>query len=173
MPSGMASDMRAFVAAMSAAERAALVLEKSPWSRTGYVNVIQVKKWFQARIQVPGDGRGGSKKRTQCALAGLFDTPEEAAINLAAYKKNCRLGRLLAAQAEQAAQAAHGCAASCAAAATAPGHGNCHGHADADDHGASASCSGLADADAAAWLRAAAFPILTIVFVCVVNSMRR
>ena len=78
MPSGMATDMRAFVAAMSPAERAALVLEKSPWSRTGYVNVIQVKKWFQARIQVPGDGRGGSKKRKQCALAGLFDTPEEA-----------------------------------------------------------------------------------------------
>ena len=90
MPSGMATDMRAFVAAMSAAERAALVLEKSPWSRTGYVNVIQVKKWFQARIQVPGDGRGGSKKRKQCALAGLFDTPEEAAINLAAYKKNLK-----------------------------------------------------------------------------------
>ena len=87
MPSGMAAEMRDFVAAMSAADRDALVLERSPWSNTGFINVIKVKNKFQARLQVPGDGRGGTKKRKQCSLPGLFDTAEEAAIHLAAYKK--------------------------------------------------------------------------------------
>ena len=87
MPSGMAAAMRDFVASMSAAERAALVLKKSPWSSTGFVNVIKVKNKFQARLQVPGDGRGGERKRKQDALPGLFDTAEEAAIHLAAFKK--------------------------------------------------------------------------------------
>ena len=87
MPSGMAAAMRDLVASMSAAERAALVLQKSPWSSTGFVNVIKVKNKFQARLQVPGDGRGGERKRKQDALPGLFDTAEEAAIHLAAFKK--------------------------------------------------------------------------------------
>ena len=87
MPNGMAAAMRDYVAALSAAERTALVLKKSPWSSTGFVNVIKVKNKYQARLQVPGNGRGGSKKRKQCALPGLFDTAEEAALHLAAYKK--------------------------------------------------------------------------------------
>ena len=87
MPSGMAAAMREFVASLSAAERAALVLQQIPYLSTGFVNVIKVGKMFQARLQVPGDGRGGEKKRKQHPLPGLFDTAEEAAILLASYKK--------------------------------------------------------------------------------------
>ena len=68
-------------------ERAELVLAKNPYSNTGFTGVIKIKNKFQARLQVPGDGRGGSKKRKQCSLPGLFDTAEEAAVLLAAYKK--------------------------------------------------------------------------------------
>ena len=87
MPNGMADSMRDYVASLSAAERAALVLKKNPYSSTGFVGVTLIKNKFQARLQVPGDGRGGSKKRKQCSLPGLFDKPEEAALYLAAYKK--------------------------------------------------------------------------------------
>ena len=51
--------------------------------RTGFVNVVEVKGKYQARLQVPGDGRGGSMKRKQHALPGLFDTVEDAAVVLA------------------------------------------------------------------------------------------
>ena len=40
---------------------------------------IKVGKQYQARLQVKGDGRGGSKKRKQHSLPGLFDTAEQAA----------------------------------------------------------------------------------------------
>ena len=55
-----------------------------------YVNVIEVKGKFQARLQVPGDGRGGSSKRKQYPLPGLFDTPKEAAVLLAIIKRNMK-----------------------------------------------------------------------------------
>ena len=80
MPNGMAAEMRA---QMENEDVADLVLKRSPWSSTGFVNVIKVKQKFQARLQVPGDGRGGSKKRKQRALPGLFDTAEDAARYLA------------------------------------------------------------------------------------------
>ena len=77
MPSGMAAEMRA---ALPTLDRDGLVLKRSPLSKTGFVNVIEVKGKYQARLQVPGDGRGGAKKRKQQALPGLFDTAEDAAV---------------------------------------------------------------------------------------------
>ena len=87
MPNGMAAEIRPYVAGLSAEQRAELVLAKNPYSNTGFTGVIKVKNKFQARLQVPGDGRGGTKKRKQCSLPGLFETAEEAAVLLAAYKK--------------------------------------------------------------------------------------
>ena len=65
-----------------------LEVESSPWSKTGYKNIIQVGGKYQARLQIPGDGRGGTTKRKQHSLAGLFDTPLEAAISLAVIKRD-------------------------------------------------------------------------------------
>ena len=67
-----------------------LVLERSPLSATGFTNVIKVKGKYQARLQVPGDGRGGSKKRKQVPLPGLFNTALDAARYLAMYKKHMK-----------------------------------------------------------------------------------
>ena len=83
MPSGKAAAIREAVAKEN---RANLQLERTPWGKTGFVNVIEVKGKFQARYQVPGDGRGGSKKRRQHSLPGLFDKAEDAAFMLAQYK---------------------------------------------------------------------------------------
>ena len=72
MPSGMAAQVRELLAS---SDKTGLVLERAPpgsRSSTGFVNVIKVKDWFQARLQVKGDGRGGEKKRTQVPLPGLF-----------------------------------------------------------------------------------------------------
>ena len=55
------------------------MLERSPYSSTGFKQIIKVGKQYQARLQVKGDGSGGSKKRKQHSLPGLFDTAEEAA----------------------------------------------------------------------------------------------
>ena len=52
-----------------------------------YVNVIEVKGKFQACLQVPGDGRGGAKKRKHQALPALFETAEDAAVYLASCKQ--------------------------------------------------------------------------------------
>ena len=60
--------------AVAKANRAELNLKRTPWSKTGFVNVIKVGKKYQARLQVPGDGRGGSTKRKQHSLPTLFDT---------------------------------------------------------------------------------------------------
>ena len=63
------------------------------------MNVVEVKGKYQARLQVPGDGRGGSVKRKQHALPGLFDTAEEAAVMLVAVKKQMKAhnnGKLVA-----------------------------------------------------------------------------
>ena len=57
------------------------------YSNTGFTNIIKVKGGYQARMQVPGDGRGGTKKRKQCSLPGIFDEAEDAAVWLASYKK--------------------------------------------------------------------------------------
>ena len=54
MPSGIAEAVRKQVAG---ADKAGLVLQKSPYSATGFTNVIQVRNKFQARLQRPGQGR--------------------------------------------------------------------------------------------------------------------
>ena len=77
MPSGMAAEMRALVATENFTDDE---LQLAPLSKTGYVGVIEVGLKYQARIQVPGDGRGGTKKRRQYSVPGLFDTAKEAAI---------------------------------------------------------------------------------------------
>ena len=56
MPPGLNDEIRAFVAKL---DRRDYPPEKAVWSATGYVQVIKVKKRFQARLQVPGDGPGG------------------------------------------------------------------------------------------------------------------
>ena len=77
MPKRLGTDMRE---AIAAEDRSQLELERSPWNHTGFVGVIKVGNKYQARLQVPGDGKGGSKKRRQHSLPGLFDTAEEAAV---------------------------------------------------------------------------------------------
>ena len=88
MPSGMAAQVRELLAS---SDKTGLVLQRAPLgssSKTGFVNVIEVKGGlFQARLQVKGDGRGGQKKRRQVPLPGLFETAEEAAQLLALIKK--------------------------------------------------------------------------------------
>ena len=87
MPSGMAAQMRALVATENITDDE---LQLAPLSRTGYVGVIEVGLKYQARIQVPGDGRGGSTKRRQYSVPGLFDTAKEAAIIRAAIMKGMK-----------------------------------------------------------------------------------
>ena len=67
----MAAELRV---ALQTFDRDGLVLERSPLSKTGFVNAIEVKGKYQARLQVPSDGRGGAKKRKQQALPGLWDS---------------------------------------------------------------------------------------------------
>ena len=74
----------------SAVARGELVLKRSVYSKTGFTNIITIKGKFQARLQVPGDGRGGTEKRKQYSLPGLFDTAEDAAIFLAATESSMR-----------------------------------------------------------------------------------
>ena len=76
MPSGMAAAARKQIAQQ---DKSGLVLERSPYSSTGFKQVIKVGKQYQARLQVKGDGRGGSRKRKQHSLPGLFATAEQAA----------------------------------------------------------------------------------------------
>ena len=51
---------------------------------TGFVGVSKVGNKYQARLQVPGDGRGGLKTRRQVPLMvplpGPWDTAEDAAV---------------------------------------------------------------------------------------------
>ena len=82
MPSGMAAAVRQQVAR---ANKADLVLEKNPYSSTGFTNVIKVRGKYQARLQVKGDGQ---RKRYQHPLPGLFDTAQEAAEYLAIVKRD-------------------------------------------------------------------------------------
>ena len=87
MPSGMAAEMRALVATENITDDE---LQLAPMSKTGYVGVIEVGLKYQSRIQVPGDGKGGTKKRRQYSLPGLFDTAKEAAIIRAAVMKGMK-----------------------------------------------------------------------------------
>ena len=87
MPSGRAAEMRALVATENVADDE---LELAPLSKTGYKGVIEVGLKYQARIQVPGDGRGGTLKRRQYSVPGLFDTAKEAAIIRAAIMKGMK-----------------------------------------------------------------------------------
>ena len=79
--------MRALVASENVADDE---LQLAPLSKTGYVGVIEVGLKYQPRIQVPGDGKGGTKKRRQYSLPGLFDTAKEAAIIRAATRKGMK-----------------------------------------------------------------------------------
>ena len=87
MPSGMAAEMRALVATENIADDE---LELAPLSKTGYKGVIVVGLRYQARIQVPGDGREGSNKRRQYSVPGLFNTAKDAAIIRAAVMKGMK-----------------------------------------------------------------------------------
>ena len=58
MPRAADAELRAMIAAE---DRSQLQLEQSPWNKTGFVGVIQVGNKYYARLQVPGDGRGGVK----------------------------------------------------------------------------------------------------------------
>ena len=97
---GRTEEMKAVVETYrSAVARGELALKRSPYSSTGFTNIITIKGKFQARLQVPGDGRGGTQKRKQYALPGLFDTAEDAAIFLAATESSMRAaceGKLIA-----------------------------------------------------------------------------
>ena len=74
---------------MANEDTSTLVPQESRSSKTGYANVIEVKGGkFQARWQLPGEGRGGTRKRKQHSLPGLFDTALEAALYLAYVKKH-------------------------------------------------------------------------------------
>ena len=86
MPSGQAASIRQSFADFDESDKAAIELARNPYSKTGYTNVIKVKNQYQARLQVAGDGRGGTRKRKQYSLPGLFDTPKEAAEYLAMAK---------------------------------------------------------------------------------------
>ena len=65
-------------------------LELAPLSKTGHVGVIEVGLKYQAYIQVPGDRRGGTKKRRQYSVPGLFNTAKEAAIIRASIIKGMK-----------------------------------------------------------------------------------
>ena len=69
---------------------AELDLERTPWNDTGFVGVQKSKNKFRARLQVPGDGRGGTIKRDQYHVPGLFNTAEEAAVALAIMKRDMK-----------------------------------------------------------------------------------
>ena len=85
MPSGLARWIREGFAEQ---DKTGLVPEESRRSITGYKNVIEVSGKYQARLQIKGDGVGGTRKRRQYSLPGLFDTALEAALFLAHVKKD-------------------------------------------------------------------------------------
>ena len=85
MPNGFASRIRE---AIAKEDKTGLVLKRAKGkSMTGYVGVIKVGNLYQGRLQVKGDGRGGSLKRRQVSLPGLWKTAREAAEMLAILKK--------------------------------------------------------------------------------------
>ena len=70
--------------------RAELVLERTVWTEIGFVNVQKIREKFRARLQVPGDGRGGTLKRNQYPVPGIFNTAEDAAVALAITKRDMK-----------------------------------------------------------------------------------
>ena len=80
MPREAAVAMREAVAKENRAE---FMLERTAWNDSGFVNVQKIGNKFRARLQVPGDGRGGNLKRRQYPVPGIFDTAEDAAVALA------------------------------------------------------------------------------------------
>ena len=86
-PNGRAAKAREWLAAQNTSN---LVLERVPpgrSSKTGFVQVIQVGKYFQPRLQIKGEGKGGVRKRAQYALP-TFTTAVEAAKFLALVKRD-------------------------------------------------------------------------------------
>ena len=82
MPSGLAEAVRRQLAA---SDKAGLQLERSPYSQTGFKNVIEVKGGkYQARVHAKSDG---TRKRRQYSIPGLFESAQEAAEYLALMKK--------------------------------------------------------------------------------------
>ena len=77
MPRTLGAELRPLIAAE---DRSQLQLERNPYNQTGFVGVIKVGNKYYARLQVPGDGRGGIKKRRQVSLPGPWDTAEDAAV---------------------------------------------------------------------------------------------
>ena len=95
---GFAAEARKIVAEFRASGES-IELERAPCATTGFTNVVYIKGQYQARLQVPGDGRGGIVKRKQCALPGLFPNAEDAAIYLALVKRDMKAandGKLVA-----------------------------------------------------------------------------
>jgi hypothetical protein len=99
MPTGKKTVAKEICERMKTVDLTGIVPEESSKSKTGYVNVIELKNGkFQARLQVPGDGRGGEKKRKQYPMPGNFDTALEAALYMAYIKKGMKAandGRLI------------------------------------------------------------------------------
>ena len=62
-------------------------LERTAFNLTGFVGVGMNKGKYQARVNVPGDGRGGKRKRAQKPLPGLYETPRDAALVRAHFVK--------------------------------------------------------------------------------------
>ena len=130
MPSGLAVAVRQQLAM---ADKAGLLvlLEKSPYSKTGYTNVIKVRGKYQARLQVKGDAE---RKRYQHPLPGLFETALEAAEYLAIVKRDFGADgvtpppKQIEHRNAQAAQQAAGSSASSHVAATASAYANGRGH---------------------------------------------
>ena len=85
MPSGLAAMARELLNTYNIEDDE---LQRAPLTATGFVGVIKVGDKYQARLQVRGDGRGGTKKRKQHSLPGLFDTAKDAAISRAAVMKS-------------------------------------------------------------------------------------
>lgn len=84
MPSGLAEAARQQLART---DKTGLVLERSPYSMSGFKNIIEVKGGkYQARVHGKAPP-GCQRKRKQYSLPGLFDTAQEAAEYLAVIKR--------------------------------------------------------------------------------------
>ena len=87
--------------ALPTMDRSGAVLQRSSTLKTGFVNVIELGGKFQARLQVPSDGCGGTRKRKQVPLPGIFDTADDAAFALASFIKGMHKAGLSTAKAAE------------------------------------------------------------------------
>ena len=179
MPREAAVAMREAVAKENRAE---FMLERTAWNDSGFVNVQKIGNKFRARLQVPGDGRGGNLKRRQYPVPGIFDTAEDAAVALRAGDHDPRRegeqrrqvgGPAFAEQAAQAKrqEAVAARAGSAAACRGTDANGYCHGHAHPIPYVACASRGCVAAPDAASVLCNAALSgpktiVYVLVYVC-------